>query len=160
MGTQKNCLNEMVLLSTQNIFCFVFVAFRPMSTAMVIAGRSKSVVKWTDCPTMTIAVDMGRKATKTKQNMFLIETVLLSTHDICFGWEIRKLNFRYTLSIKVLYQSEILKVIIMFNTLNMQVCSKINILQPKQFHILLSLTSAQKSCYKFYRRSYEGVSRN
>ena len=26
----------------------------------------------------------------------LIETVLLSTHNICFGWEIRKLNFRYT----------------------------------------------------------------
>ena len=24
----------------------------------------------------------------------LIETVLLSTHNICFGWEIRKLNFR------------------------------------------------------------------
>ena len=23
--------------------------------------------------------------------------VLLSTHNICFGWEIRKLNFRYTL---------------------------------------------------------------
>ena len=26
-----------------------------------------------------------------------IETVLLSTHNIGFGWEIRKLNFRYTL---------------------------------------------------------------
>ena len=25
----------------------------------------------------------------------LIETVLLSTHNICFGWEIRKLNIRY-----------------------------------------------------------------
>ena len=28
----------------------------------------KSVVKWTDRPAMTIAVDMGRKATKTKTN--------------------------------------------------------------------------------------------
>ena len=29
------------------------------------------------------------------QKNCLIETVLLSTHNICFGWEIRKLNFRY-----------------------------------------------------------------
>ena len=27
----------------------------------------------------------------------LIETVLLSTHNICFGWEMRKLFFWYTL---------------------------------------------------------------
>ena len=33
----------------------------------------------------------------------LIEAVLLSTHYICFGWEIRKLNFRYALLTKVLY---------------------------------------------------------
>ena len=32
----------------------------------------------------------------------LIEMVLLSTHNICFGWEIRKLIFRYTLLTKVL----------------------------------------------------------
>ena len=32
----------------------------------------------------------------------LIDTVLLSTHDICFGWEIRKLVFRYALFTKVL----------------------------------------------------------
>ena len=32
----------------------------------------------------------------------LIETVLLSTHNICFVWEIRKLNFRYALLTKVL----------------------------------------------------------
>ena len=32
----------------------------------------------------------------------LIETVLLSTHNICFGWEIRKLNFRNALLTKVL----------------------------------------------------------
>ena len=32
----------------------------------------------------------------------LIETVLLSTHNICFGLEIRKLNFWYTLLTKVL----------------------------------------------------------
>ena len=30
----------------------------------------------------------------------LIETVLLSTHNICFGWEIRKLNFWYALLTK------------------------------------------------------------
>ena len=32
----------------------------------------------------------------------LIETILLSTHNMCFGLEIRKLNFRYTLLTKVL----------------------------------------------------------
>ena len=32
----------------------------------------------------------------------LIETVLLSTNNICLGWEIRKLNFRYPLLTKVL----------------------------------------------------------
>ena len=30
----------------------------------------------------------------------LIETVLLSTHNICFGWEIRKLFFWYALLTK------------------------------------------------------------
>ena len=27
----------------------------------------------------------------------LIETVLLSTHNICFGWEIKKKDFQYVL---------------------------------------------------------------
>ena len=42
VGTQKNRLDETVLLSTQNPCClFVcFVALRPKSTAMVIAGWS------------------------------------------------------------------------------------------------------------------------
>ena len=31
------------------------------------------------------------------QKIYLIETVLLSTHNICFGWEIRKIIFSYTL---------------------------------------------------------------
>ena len=31
------------------------------------------------------------------QKNSLIETVLLSTHNICFGWEIRKIIFCYTL---------------------------------------------------------------
>ena len=34
----------------------------------------------------------------------LNETVLLSTHNICFGWEIRKLFFCYALLTKVLPQ--------------------------------------------------------
>ena len=36
------------------------------------------------------------------QNSRLSEMVLLSTHNICFGLEIRKLNFRYALLTKVL----------------------------------------------------------
>ena len=35
----------------------------------------------------------------------LIETVLLSTHNICFGWEIRKLFFRYALLSPEIYKS-------------------------------------------------------
>ena len=31
------------------------------------------------------------------QKNHLIETFLLSTHNICFGWEIRKIIFQYTL---------------------------------------------------------------
>ena len=31
------------------------------------------------------------------QKSRLIETVLLSTHNICFGWEIKKIIFQYTL---------------------------------------------------------------
>ena len=34
----------------------------------------------------------------------LIETVLLSTHNICFSLEIRKLNFRYTPAFSILYR--------------------------------------------------------
>ena len=34
------------------------------------------------------------------QKNHLIETVLLSTHNICFGCEIRKLNFHYALLTK------------------------------------------------------------
>ena len=37
-----------------------------------------------------------------KNHLILIETVLLSTHNICLGWIIRKINFRYTLLTKVL----------------------------------------------------------
>ena len=33
----------------------------------------------------------------------LVETVLFRTHNICFGWEIRKLNFRYAILTEVLY---------------------------------------------------------
>ena len=41
VGSQKNCLNETVLLSAKNIFWLVgFVALHPKSTSMVIAGRS------------------------------------------------------------------------------------------------------------------------
>ena len=36
------------------------------------------------------------------QKKRLIETVLLSTHNVCFGLEIRKLIFRYKLLTKVL----------------------------------------------------------
>ena len=37
------------------------------------------------------------------QKNHLIETVLLNTHNICFGWEIRKLFFRYAPLTKVIF---------------------------------------------------------
>ena len=37
------------------------------------------------------------------KNNRLIGMVLLSTHIICFGWEIRKINFEYALEYKSLY---------------------------------------------------------
>ena len=33
----------------------------------------------------------------------LVETVLLSTHNICFGWEIRKIFFCYALLTKGMF---------------------------------------------------------
>ena len=36
----------------------------------------------------------------------LIETVLLITHNICFGWEIKKLIFQYALLSEGLYSEE------------------------------------------------------
>ena len=39
---------------------------------LVQACQGKSVVRWNDRPAMTIAVDLGRKATKTKQNMLIL----------------------------------------------------------------------------------------
>ena len=85
---------------------------------LVQACPGKSVVRWTDRPAMTIAVDLGRKATKqTKQNRPLVksvyqkkyfsyfstktyvvgtqknclnETVLLSTQNIFLNWWVRK----------------------------------------------------------------------
>ena len=45
------------------------------------------------------------------QKKRLIETVLLSTHNICFGREIRKIDFCYALLTKVLIDRQSLKYI-------------------------------------------------
>ena len=49
-------------------------------------AQEKSVVKWTDRPAMTIAVDMGRKATKTnkqtKQNFNIIKEIRWAPQDL------------------------------------------------------------------------------
>ena len=47
------------------------------------------------------------------QKNSLIETVLLSTHNICFVWEIRKLNFRYALLTKVLGKKELVALLLL-----------------------------------------------
>ena len=44
------------------------VCARLLVNCLFKLAQEKSVVRWTDRPAMTIAVDMGRKATKNKQN--------------------------------------------------------------------------------------------
>ena len=44
------------------------VCARSTGKLLVQACPGKSVVRWTDRPAMTIAVNLGRKATKTKKN--------------------------------------------------------------------------------------------
>ena len=36
----------------------------------------------------------------------LIETVFVSTHNICFGWEIRKISFCYALFTKIMSEKQ------------------------------------------------------
>ena len=47
-----------------------------------------------------------------------IETVLLSTHYICFGWEIKKIVFQYTLLSEGLFICEFLSNVLTFNHFN------------------------------------------
>ena len=41
----------------------------------------KSAVRWTDCPPMTIAVDLGREATKHQQQQKSCQYLILRGHD-------------------------------------------------------------------------------
>ena len=55
-------------------------------------AKEKSVVKWTDRPAMTIAVDMGRKATKTNKQKLTFEIE---------SWEF--LRYRYSPDIMTIF---------------------------------------------------------
>ena len=55
----------------------------------------------------------------------LIETVLLSTHNLCFGLEIRKFNFCYALLTKVL------SILLFFLELN--IANGSDLLQPRSY---------------------------
>ena len=61
MGTHKNCLNETVLLSTQNT-CLGRWIIKALQFFRFKTYR----------PIMTIAVDLGHKATKANENWFKI----------------------------------------------------------------------------------------
>ena len=56
----------------------------------------------------------------------LIETVLLSTHNICFGWEIRTFIFWYTLLSKVLDEKRWKKLIWQFPKLIAKLIKYVN----------------------------------
>ena len=56
-----------------------------------------------------------------QKNRF-IEMVPLSTHNICLGWEIRKLNLRYALLTKVLHWMEF-----WLTETNMYVCGAVSL---------------------------------
>ena len=46
-------------------------------------AQEKSVVKWTDRPAMTIAVDMGRKATKTNKTYHMpLDKSVCTTNNV------------------------------------------------------------------------------
>ena len=62
-------------------------------TACSSLPRKKSVVRWTDRPAMTIAVDLGRKATKQTKNICLVKQ-LQKTPSISKGVLQEKLPVR------------------------------------------------------------------
>ena len=50
---------------------------------------------WTDRPTMTIAVDLGRKATKQTNKTQLKKSYLLGCDEISVLWNINILIFKF-----------------------------------------------------------------
>ena len=65
---QTNLYNKVIYVTITCINKVTFVTISCINkvtyVTITIACPGKSVVRWTDCPTMTIAVDLGRKATK------------------------------------------------------------------------------------------------
>ena len=61
---------------------------------LVKLAQEKSVVRWTDRPTMTIAVDLGRKATKPKETKEMVKP--RKTHpdmtEKTFDWDVNNQN--------------------------------------------------------------------
>ena len=72
MEIDHEIISTVILLPSANIQAGLFVSYkRKYELTACLSLPRKNVVKWTDRPAMTIAVDMGRKATKTnKQEMF------------------------------------------------------------------------------------------
>ena len=105
LDAQKNHLIEMVLLSTNNIsfgweMRKLNFTFKPVSIGLVLItyAWSPSCISYVE---LTLNCDCFRThpfftSVLGAQKNSLIETALLSTNNICFGWEMRKLNFNDT----------------------------------------------------------------
>ena len=90
LGAQKNRLIEMVLLSTHNI-CFGW-EIRKLILNISFLNNALGIKYW-GAKLLIISSDSVLTYVLGAQKNRLIEMVLLSTHNICFGWEIRKLVF-------------------------------------------------------------------
>ena len=58
------------------------VCARLLVNCLFKLAQEKSVVRWTDRPAMTIAVDLGRKATKTNKQNHLERTAADATENL------------------------------------------------------------------------------
>ena len=73
------------------------------------ACPGKSVVRWTDRPAMTIAVDLGRKATKQTNKSYTVchsNTTFSTTHQIVI-WTSSNIRILYNLFLPILLFSHV-----------------------------------------------------
>ena len=85
-GAQKNRLDETVLLSTHNI-CFGWGIIKIIFSHAKLFCVKLRLFSHPWVKTCVLGALKNR----------LVETVVLSTHNICFGWGIRKIIFSYAL---------------------------------------------------------------
>ena len=98
VSSKINAKPSKVQIPISFLIIWIFWSNKNELTLHIMTYMSKNhiISKWPNLPRRHIFPWRGSYVLGAQKNR-LIETVLLSTHNICFGWEIRKLNFRYTL---------------------------------------------------------------